>query len=401
MTARFPIAAATATLADRLHRLIGDAVTGAQVTTLNPGLEKLRTGDPFVNLYLFRAVRNGALSNLDLPTRSATGYAMSVPTLVLTLDYMITFFGDDTRLDPQRLLGLVAAGLSAWPVLDPADVAATIAATPWLGDAETPMAPMRLSPMNLTPEQMARVWSEFVNVPYQLTQLYTLMSVVLPEPVAVSPVLPVRQIGLRAAPRRPLAITAIVNAGDPALPLASGAKMAVGMLNPAQPDLAVELDGTAARDVAVGFDADGAAALIVTLDQRQAGLTCGPLTVRVVRGGADPAATTPVACVVAPALAGTPTIDPGRMLRVPLALPVRAGAVACILLYPFGASTLSGVRLDCATAPAGASVLSAPLGATAAGRYLVGVEVDGVASMLDYDGDRFTGPLLDIPKPAP
>ena len=182
MNASFPIAAATATLAVRLQMLILDAVPGAQVTTLNPSSEQLRSGEPFVNLYLFRTVRNSPASNLDLPTRDAAGQPRSIPALELTLEYMITFYGDDSRLDSQRLLGLVAGGLSASPVFDPAEVAATIAARPWLGNADAPMAPMRLLPMDLTLEEMTRVWSAFSNAPFQLTQFYRLESVVLSEP---------------------------------------------------------------------------------------------------------------------------------------------------------------------------------------------------------------------------
>ncbi|WP_163362296.1 Pvc16 family protein, partial [Escherichia coli] len=90
---------------------------GARVTTLNPGSEALRTGDPFVNLYLFRTTRNGFVSNNDLPTRGPLGRAKNSPVLKPDLDYMITFFGDDARLDPQRLLGLVAGGLNAEPYI--------------------------------------------------------------------------------------------------------------------------------------------------------------------------------------------------------------------------------------------------------------------------------------------
>ena len=229
MNAGFAVAAATVALSDRLHVLIGDAVPGARVTTLNPGDESLRSGDPIVNLFLFRSARNGFVSNNDLPTRSAAGQPLASPVMRLDLDYMISFFGNNTKLDPQRLLGLVVGGLNAEPYIKRNALRATIATTPWLGgspDPELPMEEIRVTPLNMPPDAMARLWSEFVHVPYQLTQLYTVTSVPLVTMLPVEPVLPVRRIGLRAVPSRRIVITSIVNAADPELPLQGGGQMA-------------------------------------------------------------------------------------------------------------------------------------------------------------------------------
>jgi hypothetical protein len=197
MNTGFAVAAATVTLADRLHLLIGDAVPGARVTTLNPGSESLRGGDPIVNLFLFRSARNGPVSNNDL-TRGAGGQPQASPVMKLDLDYMISFFGDDAKLDPQRLLGLVVGGLNAEPSITQDALRATIATTPWLGsspDPELPVEALRITPLDMPPDAMARVWSGFVRAPYQLTQFYTMSPVSLVTTVLpVEPVLPVRRI---------------------------------------------------------------------------------------------------------------------------------------------------------------------------------------------------------------
>ena len=97
MSTSFTVAAATVALADRLHMLIGDAVPGARVTTLNPGSESLRSGDPIVNLFLFRSARNGLVSNSGLPRRDPAGQLPATPIMKLDLDYMISFFGTIRR----------------------------------------------------------------------------------------------------------------------------------------------------------------------------------------------------------------------------------------------------------------------------------------------------------------
>jgi Pvc16 N-terminal domain len=239
MNSSFSIAACTVAIADRLHMFIGDAVPGARVTTLNPGSEALRTGDPFVNLYLFRTTRNGFVSNNDLPTRGPLGGAKNSPVLKLDLDYMITFFGDDARLDPQRLLGLVAGGLNAEPYIPRDMLRAAVASTPWLsgggdGSQELPRDEIVVTPLNMAPDAMARLWSEFVNVPYQLTQLYTAMPIAIEYRLPVQPVLPVRRIGLRALPSRSIVIIDLVDAANPDLPISGGCTLAIRTPNPAR-----------------------------------------------------------------------------------------------------------------------------------------------------------------------
>ncbi|MGK6355777.1 Pvc16 family protein [Sphingomonas sp. DT-207] len=404
MSSGFPIAAATVAFADRLHLLIGDSVPGARVTTLNPSSESLRSGDPIVNLYLFRTVRNGFVSNDDLPTRGAAGKPLASPTLKLDLDYMITFFGDDAKLDPQRLLGLVAGGLNAQPYIAPDMLRSAIASTPWLGAAggsDPPCTRISVAPLNMPPDAMARLWSEFVNVPYQLTQLYTATPVTLEVTLPVEPVLPVRRIGLRAVPSRAIAILSLVNATDPSLPPLAGGLMGIRLVNPGQPDLIVRLNGIVAEGVKAGFDADGFAVLLVDLSERQsAPLAVGPLTVQVIRTGADGAGIVAesqiVTTAIVPAFAQPPAVDKGQLVMI-MALPVAPEAAAVVLLFPRGASKLPSRRIPCLPRTAPSASLTAPLAGVPAGRYLISVEVDGVATLLDFSGEAYTGPVVDVP----
>jgi hypothetical protein len=176
MKSNVAVAAVTVALAQRLHVLIGDAVSGARVTTLNPGAESLRGGEPIVNLYLFRTARNALLSNNRLPTHGVPGTPPTPPVLKLDLDYMISFFGDDAKLEPQRLLGLVVGGLNAEAAISRDALRSAIMSTPLLGGGADPVPPgeqVGITPLDMPPDAMARLWSQFVHVPYQLTQLYT------------------------------------------------------------------------------------------------------------------------------------------------------------------------------------------------------------------------------------
>lgn len=403
MSSGFPVAAATVALADRLHALIGDTVPGARVTTLNPSAESLRSGDPIVNLYLFRTIRNGFVSNDDLPTRGPAGKPFTSPVLKLDLDYMITFFGDDAKLDPQRLLGLVVGGLNAEPYIRRDVLRSAIASTPWLGggDIEPSSAQICVTPLNMTPDAMARLWSEFVNVPYQLTQLYTATPVMLETALPVEPVLPVRRIGLHAVPSRMIAITSIVNATDPSLPLLAGGVMGIRLVNPGQPDLVVRLNGAAATGVKAGFDAEGFAVLLVELTTDQpAPLAAGPLEVQVIRtrpDGKGIAAESQIAkSPILPAFAAPPTVENGRLV-ISMALPIAPEAAAAALLFPRSTPKLPSRRLSCLPRTTPSANLAAPLDGVVSGTYLVSVEIDGVATLLDFSGQTYTGPVVDVP----
>lgn len=404
MNSGFSIAACTVAIADRLHMFIGDAIPGARVTTLNPGSDALRTGDPFVNLYLFRTARNGFVSNDDLPTRGPLGAAKQSPVLKLNLDYMITFFGDDARLDPQRLLGMVAGGLNAEPYIPRDMLRSAIATTPWLGggDPQLPSDEILITPLNMLPDAMARLWSEFVDVPYQLTQLYTATPIAIEYKLPVEPVLPVRRIGLRAIPSRSIAITDVVNASDPELPISGGGTMAVRIPDPGQPGLSVLMNGIPAEGVRIGYDAQGYSALLVDLTVGQpAPLMAGALTVKIVKRGPDAqsiVAESPVFTTsIVPAFAGAPALSSdGKQLDLPMALPVPAEKTPVVLLFATGTKSTS-YRIPCLPRTTASTTLAAPLTGVIAGNYLVSIEIDGVASLLDWSDGTYTGPRVMVP----
>jgi Pvc16 N-terminal domain len=129
---------AIATVTESLTQLLGEflssggTVPGARVVHLEPNSEHLKGGSPIVNIFLYRITQNPALFNQDAPTREPSGGLVQRPRLGVNLDYLISFYGDQSTLEPQRLLGSVSAGLHAEPILSPALIARTVLASPWL-----------------------------------------------------------------------------------------------------------------------------------------------------------------------------------------------------------------------------------------------------------------------------
>jgi hypothetical protein len=136
------------------------------------------------NVFLYRASPNAARRNDDLATRSQGGVVLQQPQLSLDLDYLISFHGEETSLEPQRLMGSVIASLHASPVLLPGDVqtaGATLgpALSPAVADQIAPDSPIRLTLQALNLESFYRIWSLFTQVPYALSVAYTASALML------------------------------------------------------------------------------------------------------------------------------------------------------------------------------------------------------------------------------
>ena len=183
MSNALAVATVTASLAHQLSRVIKDgstSVPGARVTFLPPSNEGLQSGDPLVNLFLFKVVPNAYHSHADLPAREAGGRSWGA----IDLDYMISFFGDDARLEPQRLLGLVVAGIHAEPILSRAVIQDTIATTAWLAASDLALQTeaVKLTPM--APEQTDQ--PAFAHPGGRLSVFYRASTVLLDAPSATA-----------------------------------------------------------------------------------------------------------------------------------------------------------------------------------------------------------------------
>src|SRR5262249_49957897 len=93
------VATVTATLGQVLQAAISSDVPGATVTTIRPEGPGARPAE--VNVYLYQVTPNAAYRNADLPTRGSNGQVVQRPQAALTLHYLISFYGDDSKLEPQ------------------------------------------------------------------------------------------------------------------------------------------------------------------------------------------------------------------------------------------------------------------------------------------------------------
>jgi len=224
------VAAVTAVL----HDLISDEVARLEVgsTDVKVGPPKDTRNDPqadrpAVHIYLYGVTENAVWRNDDLPLRSGNGRLLQRPRLALNLHYLIAFYGDEAKYVPQKLLGAVAGLFQRNPIL----TTAIFEEVENSGDAELvsllresrlaeEVEKVKLSMTTLDVEEMSKLWSVLLQVPYALSLTYAADLVFIePEERHTQP-LPVLDRRIGADPFTPTAvafkprINAILQAGD-------------------------------------------------------------------------------------------------------------------------------------------------------------------------------------------
>ncbi|WP_052807910.1 DUF4255 domain-containing protein [Methyloterricola oryzae] len=193
-------------IANALTHDVGDF--GYQVVTDRP--DGTASGQAEVRLYLYQVTHNAAHRNDDLPTRRADGTSfVNRPQLALDLHYLISFFGKETELEPQRLLGSVARALHAHPVLSRDQIAKLIdpgteprVGPSWLAasDLDKQIELVRLTPLPLSLEELSKLWMVFFQTKYTLSVAYQASVVLLDADVQASEGPPVQERVVTAFP---------------------------------------------------------------------------------------------------------------------------------------------------------------------------------------------------------
>lgn len=187
------IAAVTETLRQTLDGPAGSAVGGAHATILRPDEITTQTG---VNIYLYRVEPNESWRNEDLPTRAEDGQSLlRRPRAAIDLNYLLTFHGSDTKLEPQRLLGTVIRVLHSQPILSRTSVRTAVAAVPDISasDLADDIEVVRFTPLPLSLEEMSKLWSVFPQTKYSLSVAYQASVVLIEGAETPRPTIPVAE----------------------------------------------------------------------------------------------------------------------------------------------------------------------------------------------------------------
>lgn len=406
MSNHLAVATVTAVLRKTLQDALDAAdpqVPGARVTTTRPNAPAADLPNPGANIFLYQTTPSAALRAVDLPTRRGDSTIVQRPQVALDLHYLITFHGTDARLEQQVILGIVTRALHETPVVTRASIEAALADPVFDFLAGSDLAEAvelaRFSPVGLSVEEMAKLWSIFYQIPYVLSIAYRASVVLIESETAAHSGPPVRKTRVRSQASLGPSIDDVVSA-------VAGPSIVAGQ------DIVVvgqHLQGPVTR---VRFDSvdvvpDPAKLASTRIQVTPPALSAGPHTVQVIHRTTVEASTNTAASEIA-MFALRPMITPtlvspnvriaftpavGRTQRVSVLLnetptPVGRAARSYVLHAP----------LRAATDPATATTLDVPLTDVAPGGYLVRVQVDGVESPLAFDAATgvYNGPKLTV-----
>jgi Pvc16 N-terminal domain len=397
MSNALAIATVTETLLHLLTHHLGVAqVPGATVTAVPPD-SSTGLASPGVNIFLYQISPNPALRNADLPTRQADRSLLRRPQTALDLHYLLTFYGDPTRLEQERLFGAVALALHAHPVLPRALIQHVETQTPFLAgaDLDQQTESIRFVPINFSLEELSKLWSFLLKIDYVLSAAY-MASVVLIETddATPPPALPVLAPNIVALPLRQPVINQILSAADPNAPIEPGSSLLLvgNNLDPPTPGATeVVIGGIAQTPSGVG-----PTRITVALPS---GLAAGAQTAQITQSLAlgRPAVPHPGAGfrsaiaafvlhpVILSAVAEAHVLSPpGEAVEVKLDPAVLAGQRVALQLLPIAQPT-TGQLFNAEAIAGDTDTLTIATPGLASGTYLVRVFVDGADSALELD----------------
>ncbi|HEY0602137.1 MAG TPA: Pvc16 family protein, partial [Herpetosiphonaceae bacterium] len=208
------IATVTTVLSQMLQGAIQVDVPGAAVRNVRPDRDVPSMG---LNIYLYQVGYNSAWRNTDLPTRSGNAALVQRPRVALDLHYLLTFYGSEATLEPQRVLGSTVRTLHAHPLLSRSQIAAVIddlvTADPDHYLRRSNLADqidlVRFTPLPLSLEELSKIWSVFFQTQYALSIAYQCSVVLIEAEETPRSALPVRERQIFVVPMRQVRIDAV------------------------------------------------------------------------------------------------------------------------------------------------------------------------------------------------
>ncbi|MEG4443416.1 DUF4255 domain-containing protein [Microcoleus sp. AT9_B5] len=211
------IATVTATLQRLLQSAIQVDLPGAKVTTVRPEASGGKTPEVGVNIYLYQAIPNPAWHNYDLRSRRPKGELVKQAQAALDLFYIMTFYGNDIELEPQRLLGSAVRTIVDNPVLTPEMIGATLnhSSFRYLADStlEQQLDRVTIVPSKMNTEELSKIWSVFFQTPYMLSFACQGGAVLIEGNRQSGRALPVKSVQFYTTPNQPMIDQAVSEAG--------------------------------------------------------------------------------------------------------------------------------------------------------------------------------------------
>ena len=394
MSNHLAIATVTATLQRLLQGAIQRDVDGARVTTLKPNNIGSSTPESGINMFLYQVAHNSALRNSDTAAfRSKKGPIRRHSSL--DLYYMLSAYGNDTELEPQRLLGSIVRVLSDKTVLTPEMIDTAIEDATFLAESDLTHHPQQITinPVLMDMDELSKIWSTFFQAPYSLSMVYKVTAVVIDGEISAQHALPVRESHSRLVPfaYQPI-IEKIVAQAGPRSPIEANTSLRVvgKQLEGPHPKVKVgnaEIVPQSITDTEIILSLSDAQSLQAGIQPLQV-LHSPPSSPVPVASNACPFVLRPTVTSVQVAEVEGMDDDPrGGSLQVSAHLPVGANQRVVIALNEWSIETPAVYLFEAPARTRDTTCLTIPFNGVKPGDYLIRLQVDGADSQLGIDSD--------------
>ncbi len=168
-----------ATVTEALRQLLQEGARdagfpGAEALVLRPPAS-LTAGHPnghpnaFVGLYPYQIVPNPQWRNVGLPNRRSDGSLVQGIRSAYDIYFLLTCYGDDSQLEPQRVLGALLRKLAAEPVLTKERIHAATYGVLADNNLDTEVETVKFSLMSFSLEEFSKLWSVFFQTIYYVS----------------------------------------------------------------------------------------------------------------------------------------------------------------------------------------------------------------------------------------
>ena len=209
MSNHLAIATVTATIQRIVQAAVQEDIDGTVVTTARPDNQDSGATQPRVNIYMYQATPNPAWRNSDLRTRRPKGELIKQAQAGLNLYYLMTFYGNDSELEPQRLLGSTLRTLVDQPILTPEMIQETVNSSRYSSylrnsNLAEQVERVTITPTKMNTEELSKIWSVFFQTPYILSFAWQGSAVLIEGAKSGKRLLPVRAREFYSQPNQPM-----------------------------------------------------------------------------------------------------------------------------------------------------------------------------------------------------
>lgn len=223
------IATVTATLRQVLDDAVSKDVNGASAKAVRPNAPSNLLPNPGVNVYLYQVTPNAAFRNADVPTRGPDAGLVQRPRAAMDLHYLLSFYGEEGELEPQRVLGSAVRVLHEQPILPRQKIRDVINAAAFLttSNLDEEVELVKLTQLPLSLEELAKLWSVFFQTAYVLSVAFQASVVLIEGKAAPRATLPVRERNLYVIAFQQPVIESIASAAGPQQPIVVGSTLRI------------------------------------------------------------------------------------------------------------------------------------------------------------------------------